>query len=151
MKLKVYIWKKDNIVYAFTINKKLKEDFDITRNKGYFNSIGYSEFSKEQFKSFQSKNYNKMIFLNPLYNGKKYINVPTTYEEDNILTEKCETLSSLRDKYNSHNNIFFKGRYQKVISDMLNISELTKINGNIENLYTINTFAIFTKLFSDSF
>ena len=37
MKLKVYIWKKDNNIYAFTINKKLKEDFDITRNKGYFN------------------------------------------------------------------------------------------------------------------
>jgi len=150
-KVKVYLWKKGNEISAFTINKDYKIKFDLTRNLNFYDSVGYMEITKEKFKYFQSKYYTKMIFLNPLYHKGEYINTPTTYEEDDILNERCESISKITNEIKTHKNIYFKKKYQKALDEILEISKITDINGKKENLYTFDTFAIFTKIFSDRF
>ena len=78
-------------LYAFSENRDLIENFELTRDMSKFYTKNVN-VTNEEYRILLSSYNTKLLLMNVLYDGKKDYELATTYEEDFELSEKCNKL-----------------------------------------------------------
>lgn len=139
--------------YAFTINKKYKDMFLTQRNKSLF-YVRKEEMNEYEYMAFSSKNKEFMLMETPLSTGiDSYEMIVATYQEESKLSFYSdridEQMNCIYRRLVQQTNL--KDKYIESIEYLTNISYM-KTNGDKKDVIsTFNTFALFVRLFSNTF
>lgn len=142
--MKVYLFYHKKELYAFTVTKKRRKQFLQERGTDKLkekivkmNDKEYNEFSYE-FKT-------KMLVDIPLSNGNKHISLIGTYEEEDKLQYKHDTLlDSSEDCIRAIDRIPFRPDIKNLLMEMVNARNMVYESN-------LNTFDLFVDLFQDTF
>lgn len=157
--MKVYVYYIENDMYAFTINKQYKSDFEYQRNTKCF-SICTLRMSENMYKAFMYKHRNHMLIEIPLSDETEdYFNVIGTQYEETMLDVGISDLDNeFSDIVKYLSNIPLKDKYMSAIHSVSVVSELKKIHSTntlspieYEHRSKVNILRLFYKLFSSTF
>lgn len=142
-----FLKKKPKELYAFTMDKSIKENFEFQRNMDLF-LVEKVELDKYLGMVFMNKNKDKMIHKDILNDGEQDYEIYATVFESTSLSESCEyinsTCQSIRDIIHQYS---VKKKYLKSI---LFLTDVIKIENKVPTL-KINTFKLFYEIFKETF
>ena len=144
--IRAYVYLKDGEVYAYTENKKIDEQFKLTRRMDKFKRKKM-EFDEESWKGFMWIHQQQMMLENVLTDGKSSFTFVTTYQEDYEIGLYCERIyDDLLDIRKKMLKVPWDFKMRKILSVFI-----TAINEKEDKKFgKFDTFKIFIKLFGDT-
>lgn len=149
MKVYLFILKSTNEMYAYTSCKEYADSFISQRNKDLF-VIKKVNLKKYEYMLFTNKNSSKKIIKDYLFDGNDNIEIFSTVNESNSLSESCEyivtTVSVLEEEFA---DVGLKKKYLNVITNITD--EITGRTDKKNSHINVDTFRLFYYLFRDTF
>jgi uncharacterized protein YqgQ len=145
-----FILKSKKEPYAYTIEKKLRDDFISQRNPNLF-LMKTVKMNKYEYMAFISQNQKQMLIEIPLSTSlKDYVYIVATYKEEDELSYEMEKMENeLADIYR---HLVLQSNIKTKYKDSVNYLTCTFIlNEDLDSLSRVNSFAVFYKLFKDTF
>lgn len=130
-------------VYAFTIDKAIRDEFELERSMDLFYKKIF-KMDQYEYEGFSYSNQNAMLFSNVLSDGTETISFVTTYFENDKLDENCRLLEDSIIKIQKRLEGFpLKKKVKKDLDKILTYWG----NGMDDNIYHFDTFHMFIDLF----
>lgn len=146
VKVYLYYLKSDKSLYAFTIDKSIKDEFELERCMKLYRKRT-KEMNAPQFQAFSWSHNNEMLFCNTLSDGENDISFATTYSENFELEKTCQNLEDKVVEILKKVNQF---PLQKKIRKMLDNALEYYGDGVNESIYHFDTFKIFLRKFRNT-
>lgn len=141
-------------LYAFTINKELRDDFLRQRNRECF-YVKKEKMDELEFGVFATLNMRKALSNIPLTTDVKDENVTivATIDEDSGMMSMCDDIDNevgeLKKRMSEHQ---LKDKYMESIEYLTRISYFKRCEyGALDHLSTINLLAVFHTKFRNTF
>jgi hypothetical protein len=137
-------------LYAYTQDKGMAELFEKTRNPKKF--IKRKNQVPELYaKLFMHQNKLKMLTTNVLTDGKQSYTFITTYEEDSMLSKRCEEVYDEFLELEKRITQFPFNKKMRNLLDFIIADFRASFSNKEENPYgSFNTFNIFMQLYGDT-
>lgn len=94
--MKVTMYYLNKILYAYSDNEDLTRKFEEERNMKLLKKK-VVKLSKEEYKEFMNEHRQKMLVSSPYDTTGGYVNLVVTYEEDELVSNEFEIISSTAD------------------------------------------------------
>ena len=142
----MYFWKGTNELYAWTSDKDIAENFEMSRCMKKFKKKKV-ELDDIEAKSFMYTNRVNMLHYDVVYDGENNITIAATGIESVVLDDSCSHLVSIiLHLKNDISKYPLKKKYLNLINKITD--NLTK---DKKGMLTINTFKLFIHLNGRSF
>lgn len=146
-KTKVWLFYKDNSLYAFTADKHYSKNFKRMRNMNKF-YVKKVKMTDEEFRGLLSKENKHQLFDNVLFDGKNDFMIATTYEEDEKLNSVCDDINdNLLKMEKQLMKLPFSSNVRDVIGSLISFRK--QFEKDVGFCYI--SLDIFFNLFSDTF
>lgn len=148
---KVYLFyiKKTKELYAYTLDKELKNIFLSQRNPNVFKVIT-EELEDVEYQAFSYKEKSSKLIKDYLYDGEKDYEIVTTVRESDILSDSCsEVQTNLENLRKELQAVPWNKNYLNTIIELTEL--ITYRDKNNPNILPINTFRLFYHLFKTTF
>lgn len=147
--MKVYIFTKDNEIYAYSNIKELAELFQIQRNMNVF-KVEKVYMDKYDFMAFSYKKRDQKIIKDYLSDSINTVEFASTVRESSYLDDSCDQIVRTIDSiHNSLVHIPFKKEYLNSI--IVITKSITMYDKNCVPTLNIDTLKLFYYLFKDTF
>lgn len=151
-KVYMYILKRDNSLYAFTINKDYAKKFEEVRNMKQF--VKRKEKMDEyELMAFQGNHTYAMLQKDYLSDGKTDYEMIVTSYESTTLDECCTYINSIIDMVRTRFHRYpLKSKYLKLIDEITSKITVNQ-DGTVPTFEVLNidTFRLFYNLFPFTF
>lgn len=140
--------KEDQMIYAFSLDKKFINEFLQQRNRKCFH-LEKKKMQNSIIGAFLSKYREYQLIDIPLFHNEEVISIIGTIHEDNILSDSSERIWMEMEAIEKALSQYpFKKKYLNLIKEITNI---VNNQDKEEPIIEIDTFSLFCYLFKDTF
>lgn len=140
-----------NTLYAYTINKKYKELFEMQRNIGNFN-YGMKKMEEIEYSAFMTQHRGELLIEDYYTDKKDTFQMIVTTEESHSVSESCNYIVDFITtlKYSTKSgDVLSKVLSEKDLKLIFKITNIIMPEGK-DTYLNINTFKVFNYLFKNT-